>query len=110
MSITECDPTGPGCQAPEPVRNPAPVDPVASRCSPGYPQGIAPDAPCGNTDPCMVDGTTLWGIQPCSVATTTVSVTPTLPRTGADPDISVLGGMCVAVGVFLVIARRRRAS
>ena len=117
MSITECDPSGPGCIAPttvtdEPMRKPAPVDPVAGRCLPGYPQGSAADAPCGDTDPCMADGTTMWGIQPCTTTTSTTSTTvaTTLPSTGAAPDISVLGGMCVAVGAFLGIARRRRAS
>ena len=110
MSTNECEPTGCTTVATDdPMRRQAPADPVAGRCSPGYPQGIAADAPCGDTDPCMADGTTLWGIQPCTTTTST-TVATTLPSTGAAPDISVLGGMCVAVGAFLGIARRRRAS
>lgn len=108
MSPNECDPNGPGCIAPTTIRTPAPVDPVAGRCSPGYPSGIAPDAPCVDVDPCMADGTTLWGIQPCGVTTTTVGVAnPTLPETGGSGDGLVLGAMLVAVGVFMLIARRR---
>lgn len=115
MRPNECDPSGPGCIAPttvvtdNPMRQPAPVDPVAGRCSPGYPSGIAPDAPCVDADPCMADGTTLWGLQPCTPATTTTVgvANGILPSTGIGSDGLVLGAMFIAVGAFMAIARRR---
>lgn len=111
----QCDPNGPGCVAPtsvvtdDPMRRPAPVDPPAGRCSPGYPSGVAPDAPCVDVDPCMADGTTLWGIQPCTPATTTTVgvANPILPSTGSGGDGAVLGAMLVVVGAFMLVARRR---
>lgn len=80
--------------------------PTADRalgCPPSLPFPSSAFEPfvCVATDPCSPDGkTTLWTFQPCST-TTTVAVAPTLPHTGAGPDLFTIGLALILVGVLL---------
>ena len=83
--------------------------PGRSKCPVGeYPQSYAPDAPCGSTDPCLEEGTTLWHILPCATTTTAlVSSASVLPKTGSDElTIALCALGFVLVGCSLVLARR----
>lgn len=89
-----------------------------------YPQNYGKDAPCGPTDPCVGInpdtglGTTLWTIQPCgtpvettttsTATTTTVAATeaPTLPATGASPEVAIVAGVMLLAGVLLTKVAR----
>lgn len=82
--------------------------PGRSVCAPGeYRQSYAPDAPCGPTDPCLEEGTTLWQLAPCGPSTTVAAGGGTIPATGGDELALALCALgFVLVGVSVLLARR----